>query len=120
MVDKSKIKHYIIVEEAERCCDMEFDFEDKKLQELYEEEKGAKKFPSKVVDNFFRRIATIKAAKDVQDLRALKGARFEKLKGQKNRYSMRLNKKWRLILRLERNKGGGIVVILEISDHYDD
>lgn len=99
---------------------MNFRFEDRELQALYETEEGARKYPPEVVEAFFRRMASIKAAKDERDLRALKGARLEKLKGEKDRHSMRLNKKWRLILRFERDAGGGIVVVLEISDHYDD
>lgn len=99
---------------------MNFRFEDRKLEALYETEEGAKNYPSEVIDAFFKRMASIKAAKDERDLRALKGARLEKLKGEKDRYSMRLNVKWRLILRFERDAGGGVVVVLEISDHYDD
>ena len=99
---------------------MIFRFEDRKLAALYEREEGGKKYPAEVVEAFFRRMASIKEAKDERDLRALKGARLEKLKGEEDRYSMRLNVKWRLILRFERDAGGGVVVVLEISDHYGD
>ena len=99
---------------------MIFRFEDRRLDALYETEEDAKKYPAEVVEAFFRRMASIKEAKDERDLRALKGARLEKLKGEEDRYSMRLNVKWRLILRFERDAGGGVVVVLEISDHYGD
>ena len=99
---------------------MNFRFEDRKLEALYRAEEGAKKYPSDVVEAFFRRMASIRAAKDERDLRALKGARLEKLKGERDRYSMRLNVKWRLIIGFERDAGGAIVVVIEISDHYGD
>jgi proteic killer suppression protein len=99
---------------------MKFRFDDRKLQALYQREEGAKKYPSEVVDAFFKRMASIEAAKNETDLRALKSARLEKLKRLKDRYSMRLNKQWRLILRFERDEDGNVVVVLEISDHYGD
>ena len=99
---------------------MNFRFGNQKLLALYETEEGAKKYPPEVAEAFFKRMASIKAAKDERDLRALKGARLEKLKGERDRYSMRLNVKWRLLLRFERDAGGGVVVVLDINDHYDD
>ncbi len=99
---------------------MNFRFEDRKLQSLYETEEGAKRYPPEVVEAFFRRMASIKAAKDERDLRALKGARLEKLKGEQDRHSMRLNKKWRLLIGFERDAGGALVVVIKISDHYDE
>lgn len=73
-----------------------------------------------MADIFIKRVRTIEAATDERDLRALKSLHFEKLKGGKDRYSMRLNDAWRLILTFEKDKDGKIVVIIEINNHYGD
>jgi len=62
---------------------LRFRFKSKKIEALYTEEKGAHKYPPAVVDAFFEVIDVIRAAVDEQDLYALKGLRYEKLKGKK-------------------------------------
>ena len=62
----------------------------------------------------------IEAATDERDLRALKSLHFEKRKGSGNRYSIRLNQAWRLLLTFEKDKDGKVVVIIEINSHYGD
>jgi toxin HigB-1 len=51
------------------------------------------------------RLNRIKAAVDQRDLRALKGNRFEKLKGDRaGTYSIRINDQWRITFRIENNR----------------
>ncbi|CAN5835116.1 hypothetical protein BH24ACT15_BH24ACT15_21800 [soil metagenome] len=51
------------------------------------------------------RLNRIKAALDQRDLSALKGNRFEKLKGdRKGTYSIRINDQWRITFRIEHNR----------------
>lgn len=96
-------------------------FESKRLAALYVEEAAAKRYPSEVVDAFFEVMAAIDAAIDERDLYALKSLHFEKLKGgRKAERSMRLNKAWRLIVRLERDNAGKLVVVVNIENHYGD
>lgn len=99
---------------------MRFRFADKALELLYFKGAGREKCPHGVVEVFLRRVRSIEAAADERDLRALKSLHFEKLKGGKDLYSIRLNNFWRLILRLEKDKEGKIVVIIEINKHYGD
>ena len=99
---------------------MRFRFGDKSLERLYIEGTGREKYPQGVVEIFLRRVRTIDAAADERDLRALKSLHFEKLKGGKDRYSIRLNDAWRLILTLEKDKEGKLVVIIEMNKHYGD
>ena len=100
---------------------MEIRFATTDLEELCESEKGAESYPPEVVEAFFDRISVIDDAVDERDLRALKSLHFEKLKGHSNRYSMRLNRQWRLILSFEPPKGPEkAVVVIEISKHYGD
>lgn len=99
---------------------MRYEFKDKKLQALYTQEKGAEKYDEGVVDAFFNLIARIDAATSEQDLRNLKSRRLEKLTGdRKGLYSMRLNKQWRLILKIVESKADKYIEILEISKHYE-
>jgi proteic killer suppression protein len=96
-------------------------FESKRLAALYSEEAAAKRYPSEVVDAFFELMTAIDAAIDERDLYALKGLHFEKLKGgRKNDRSMRLNRSWRLIVRMERDDSGKLVVVVNLENHYGD
>ena len=99
---------------------MRFHFKDKKLEALYIEEKNAHKYPN-VIDDFFEVMAIIDAALDERDLYANKGLHFEKLSGQRRKqrqYSLRLNKQWRLIVRLEEDKEGSDLQIIDIEDYH--
>ncbi len=100
---------------------MDFRFATTDLEDLYESEKGAERYPPEVVDAFFVKMAVISSAKDERDLRALRSLHFEKMRGHADRYSMRLNQQWRLILRFEPPRGSDkVVVVVEISKHYGD
>jgi len=99
---------------------LRYRFDDKKLDQLYSHGMGNEQYPSGIAETFIRRVRSIEAAKDERDLRALKSLHFEKLHGEKNRFSIRLNKAWRLILTFENDKDGKIVVIIEINNHYRD
>lgn len=99
---------------------MEIKFATKDLEALYTDEEGAERYPSEVVSAFFRRVDLIRGAVDERDLRAMKSAHFEKLEGTE-RYSMRLNRQWRLELSFEPPKGNNkAAVIIQISNHYGD
>jgi proteic killer suppression protein len=93
----------------------------KKLQRLYTDEAGAERYPPEVVDAFFDKMAVIAAANHENDLRALKGLHFEKLKGDRgNRghYSLRLNKQYRLTFTIETDELGKLLCILDIEDYH--
>lgn len=98
---------------------MRFDFRSRKIKLLYFEEKGARKYPAEVIDAFFAAMSTIEAAKDIRDLYALKSLHFEKLSGaRQNDRSIRLNKQWRLTLRIEKDENGDFILILDIEDYH--
>ncbi len=99
---------------------MRFAFRTKKIELLYSKEKGAKKYPSEVVDAFFEKMSVIGAAKDIRDLYNLKSLHFEKLSGsRKNDRSIRLNKQWRLTLKIEEDEVGDFILILNIEDYHN-
>jgi proteic killer suppression protein len=96
-------------------------FESKRLALLYSEEMGAKRYPFEVVNAFFEVMAAICSAADERDLYALKSLHFEKLKGgRKSERSMRLNRSWRLIVRMEKDGNGKLVVVIDLENHYGD
>ena len=97
---------------------MRFRFKSKKLKALYTEERGAHKYPPGAVDAFFRVMSTIAAALDERDLYALKGLRYEKLKGgRREQHSIRLNDQFRLIVEREKDSQGRYLLIIDIEDY---
>lgn len=102
---------------------MEVKIDSKELEELYRTGKPRKlKLPGPVVDKFFATIQKIEAAETIHDLLADKGLNFEKLKAHENRYSMRLNRKYRLEMYITwKNEAQtvGVFFLITISNHYD-
>ena len=99
---------------------MRYTIKDKKLAKLYESGKGLSDYPPEVVAAFQRRLATIAAATSEQDLYGLAALHYEKLQGRRRgQRSMRLHDRWRLIVAIEEDMQGQSMVILEISNHYD-
>ncbi len=67
------------------------------------------------------RIQELEAAKDIHDLWKKPSLNFERLHGFKNRYSLRLQDKWRLEIEIEwenEEQTEGTVYIVELSSHY--
>jgi proteic killer suppression protein len=98
---------------------LRFAFNSTKLTKLYTEEKGARKYPPGVVEAFFEVMSVIRHAKDERDLYALKGLRYEKLKGARgHQHSIRLNRQFRLIIEKRRDKQGRYLLIIDIEDYH--
>ena len=94
-------------------------FLDQKLEALYAHEKGAHRVDPPVLEAFFEVVAAVQAAKDPQDLRALRSLHYEKLKGdRKGDRSLRLHKGWRLIVREKRDGQGMYIEIVDIDDYH--
>lgn len=81
---------------------------------------GKKKYPEEVEQGFKKRIAQIKAANGTQDLRAIKSLHFEKLKEKRylGKYSIRINKAFRLIFVIAKDERLEVIEIEEINNHY--
>ena len=98
---------------------LRFYFADRKLEKLYTDEKDAHKYAEGVVDAFFDVVAQIGAARDERDLYAMKGLRYEKLKGKRSyQRSLRLNNQFRLILEREEDEDGKLFRITAIEDYH--
>lgn len=79
----------------------------------------AREFGDDVVRSYRKKLQFIRAATDERDLYEMKSLHFEKLKGDRaHQRSVRLNKQWRLILELEADAGGKVVVVMSIEDYH--
>lgn len=102
---------------------METFIDNKDLEKLYEDGKSRKyQIPKNAIDKFFKAIEILQNSERIEDLWSFTSFKFEKLKGYHNRFSMRLNDKYRLELRIDFQDTPpttGVVYIEEISNHYD-
>ncbi len=101
---------------------MEIVFPNKKLLALYESGSGRPlRLEGRVVDSFFEVVAILEAAKDIHDLWSRPSLNFKRLQGYKDRYSARLDRKWRLEMSIrwtDLTMTIGIIGLEEISNHY--
>jgi proteic killer suppression protein len=100
---------------------LRFKFKYKRLLELYQQDKGASSYPPRVVDAFSEVVQYIEAALNEQDIRVMKGYRFEKLKGKRGKQgerSLRLNEQFRLIVKIQEDDEGRYIEILRIEDYH--
>lgn len=106
--------------EVEDAKAVRVEFEDDDLRRLYTEAAyHVPKFGPDVTKAFRKRMAVLAAARDERDLYAMKSLHFEKLAGDRlGQRSIRLNRQWRLILRLETDEDGQIIVIIELVDYH--
>jgi proteic killer suppression protein len=68
---------------------------------------------------FFEVMAIIANAKDENDIRVFKHLHFEKLSGKRSgQYSLRLDRQFRLIIQIEKNEHGKLLLVIEIVDYH--
>jgi len=76
-------------------------------------------FDAAILKAFRKRMQLIRAAPDERVFYAMKSLHYEKLKGDRDgQRSMRLNDQWRLILKIEEDDTGKLVVIVSIDDYH--
>lgn len=98
---------------------MDVEFEDETLQRLEADPAYTAGWDAAIVKAFRKRLQTIRAAADERDFYALKSLHYKQLKGDRDgQRSMRLNDQWRLILRIQANPAGRLVVIVAICDYH--
>lgn len=98
---------------------MEIEYESDTLRQLAEDESFTAGFSEAVENAFRKRIQLIDAASDERALFRMRSLRFEKLKGERfGQCSMRLNDRWRLIVRLVKKPTGKTVAVIEIVDYH--
>lgn len=98
---------------------MEVKFADKRLERLLFEAGYRAKLPQEVVTAYRKRMQFLRHASDERELRAMKSFHFEELRGRrKGQHSVRLNKKYRLVFRMEEESGRKVVIVLSIEDYH--
>jgi len=102
---------------------VQFEFDNRKLRELYEKGRSSKyRFDAGVLKKFFMRIRQIEAAASIHDLRKTPALNFEKLRGSEAMFSLRINDQYRLEVEIDWQnveKTVGFFHIKEVSKHYE-
>lgn len=98
---------------------MELRYLDPDLARLETDARFTAGLGTSVVRGFRKVVAFIRAARDERDLYAMKSLHFEKMEGsRKGQRSFRLNKQWRLFVRIEDEGGRKVVTVIEIDDPH--
>lgn len=98
---------------------MQVEFDDAALEDLEVNAKAGFDRAQGVVRGFRKVMQAIRAAADERDLYALKGLRFERLKGNRlGQCSLRLNDQWRLIVEIRGTAPLKIMGVIEIVDYH--
>jgi len=103
---------------------MKVSFATDELQELYETPlthlKGKRKYPHDIIKQYKKKVQLLIAVRKMEDLLPFKSLHFEYLKGdKKGQCSIRLNDQYRLILVPVSEDKIQIVIVNEISKHYE-
>jgi len=103
---------------------MKVRFEDAKLEKIFvtplKEIKGKLAFPIEVIKQFKKKVPILIAIEKLDELRTLRGLNFEYLKGdRKGECSIRLNDQYRLIFVPIDENEIKVVLVTEISKHYE-
>jgi proteic killer suppression protein len=99
---------------------VQVDFEDEGLRRLHEEpDFRLPQFGDDLRRQYRKVIGIVVAAASELDLMAMRSLKFEKLKGRrKGQHSLRLNRQWRLIVRLVEGDRGRVVMVVEVTDYH--
>lgn len=98
---------------------MDVEFDDDDLDDLETNPRATCGLPQGAVRGFRKAMQAIRAAQDERDLYALKGLRFEKLKGKREgQHSLKCNDQYRLIIALAGSHPNKSVRVIEIVDYH--
>jgi proteic killer suppression protein len=94
------------------------------LKRLFEGKtlRGKPRFGDDVASRFKKTVLFLKETENISQLRRFVGLKFEPLKGKfKGKFSVRLNRGYRLILSVEKGQSSSdsaVLVVEEITNHY--
>lgn len=89
-------------------------FKDKQTEKLFESSK-TRGLPADIADRARRKLMSLLAAHQLEDLRVPPSNRLERLKGDRDgQYSIRINDQWRICFRFE----DGDAFDVEICDYH--
>lgn len=98
---------------------METEFESDELDKLETDKDYTGGYAREIVKAFRKRMQIIRAAVDERDLYAVRGNRFEKLKGDRShQHSLRLNDQMRLVVEIVSGSPKNKLRIVSIEDYH--
>jgi proteic killer suppression protein len=98
---------------------MEVEFDSDELDRLERDAAFTGGYGVEIVRGFRKVMLAIRAAHDERDLYALRGLRFEQLKGKRtHQHSLRINRQWRLIVELRGKGATKQVGVVGIEDYH--
>lgn len=99
---------------------LEVEHADSDLQRLEIDRDFTAGFDRSIVKQFRMLMQIIRTVSQRSELYKFGGKRLEKLGGKRqHQHSMRLNKRWRLIVEFSRGQSNEKVLIVGIENHYD-
>ena len=98
-------------------------FKSDELKIVYESDPnqliGKQKIPIEVIKQYQKKVNILISITEIKELNNFRSLKFEALKGNRTgQYSIRLNRQYRLIFRIDKN-GELEIIIIEISKHYE-
>lgn len=98
---------------------MRVEFADDDFERLLYDAKFRTRLPPEVVKMYRKRMQYILQATDERDFRAMKSFHYEKLLGNREgQHSIRLNRQFRIVFRIDGTKEDKKIVILTIGDYH--
>jgi toxin HigB-1 len=98
---------------------MDIDFEDAKLALIETDQAACTRLPTAVIASCRQKLVVLRAAPDERVLRNWKSLHYEKLDGDRaGQRSIRLNKQWRLVFRVDAVSDPPKIVVLSIEDYH--
>jgi proteic killer suppression protein len=97
---------------------MDIEFRGKRLALIETDRAAETKLPISVINSFRDKIVVLRAAPDERTLRNWKSLHYEKLKGQEEERSIRLNKQWRVVLTIDTGCKPNKLTVLRVEDYH--
>lgn len=99
---------------------MRIEFRDEDLARLYvEADFRIPQLGRDLTKQFRKKVYFLQRAADLRDLYNYRALHFEKLQGEREgQHSIRLNKQWRLVLELEEDADGHLLIIVSLEDYH--
>lgn len=98
---------------------METEFDSDELDKLETDNNFTGGYAREIVKAFRKRMQAVRAAVDERDLYAVRGNRFEKLKGDRShQHSLRLNDQMRLVVQIIPGSPKNKILIVAIEDYH--
>jgi len=97
---------------------MEVEYADQRLALVETDRAMETRFPVEVINSLRNKLVVIYNAPDERTLRNWKSLHYEKLAGREDERSIRINKQWRLVFRIDTKRKPNKITILKVEDYH--